>query len=102
MRNPYIVSGPDAASDGQSLDGVGAGRSAAGDSPCPRLGGPARSASGYVLLQATIGNRREQLRGGMFAGVEVVLPTRLEVLAIPLTAVLFAPFGDSVFVRRGR
>lgn len=51
-----------------------------------------------VRLQATIGNDGETLRGGMFANVEVVLPAREPVLAIPLTAVLFAPFGDSVFV----
>ncbi len=51
-----------------------------------------------VRLQATIENRGERLRGGMFANVEVVLPTADPVLAIPMTAVLFAPFGDSVFV----
>ena len=51
-----------------------------------------------VRLQATIGNDGETLRGGMFANVAVVLPVREQVLAIPLTAVLFAPYGDSVFV----
>ncbi len=51
-----------------------------------------------VRLQATVSNREEKLRGGMFVNVEVVLPSRQQVLAIPLTAVLFAPFGDSVFV----
>jgi len=35
---------------------------------------------------------------GMFARVEVVLPAIKEVLMIPLTAVSFASFGDSVFV----
>lgn len=35
---------------------------------------------------------------GMFASVEVVLPAIKEVLMIPLTAVNFASFGDSVFV----
>ncbi|MFT5445694.1 MAG: membrane fusion protein (multidrug efflux system) [Gammaproteobacteria bacterium] len=51
-----------------------------------------------VRLQGTITNEDETLRGGMFANVQVVLPARETVLAIPLTAVLFAPFGDSVFV----
>lgn len=51
-----------------------------------------------VLVQATVSNRGEKLRGGMFANVEVVLPSRENVLVIPITAVLFAPFGDSVFV----
>ena len=51
-----------------------------------------------VRARATIANRDEKLRAGMFANVEVVLPSREKVLAIPATAVLFAPFGDSVFV----
>ncbi|MEJ2529430.1 MAG: efflux transporter periplasmic adaptor subunit, partial [Gammaproteobacteria bacterium] len=40
----------------------------------------------------------EQLRPGMFANVEVVLPGQQDVLAIPATAVLYAPYGDTVFV----
>lgn len=51
-----------------------------------------------IRVQATITNRGEKLRPGMFANVEVVLPTRTEALAIPATAVLYAPYGDSVFV----
>jgi membrane fusion protein (multidrug efflux system) len=34
----------------------------------------------------------------MFANVEVVLPTEQKGLVIPATAVLYAPYGDSVFV----
>jgi membrane fusion protein (multidrug efflux system) len=34
----------------------------------------------------------------MFVNVAVVLPSREEVLAIPATAVLYAPYGDTVFV----
>lgn len=51
-----------------------------------------------LRVRATIANRGEKLRAGMFAKVEVVLPSRTKVLAIPATAVLFAPYGDSVFV----
>jgi membrane fusion protein (multidrug efflux system) len=51
-----------------------------------------------VRVQATISNADEALRPGMFADVEVVLPHEEEVLAIPATAVLYAPYGDSVFV----
>jgi membrane fusion protein (multidrug efflux system) len=51
-----------------------------------------------IRLQATVKNRGEKLRAGMFATVEVVLPTQTEVLAIPVTAVLYAPYGDTVFV----
>ena len=34
----------------------------------------------------------------MFVNVAVGLPTRPKVLVIPATAVLYAPYGDSVFV----
>jgi membrane fusion protein (multidrug efflux system) len=34
----------------------------------------------------------------MFVNVSVGLPARQTVLAIPATAVLYAPYGDSVFV----
>ncbi len=51
-----------------------------------------------VELQATVANREERLRPGMFVNAEVGLPVRKEVLVIPATAVLHAPFGDSVFV----
>jgi membrane fusion protein (multidrug efflux system) len=51
-----------------------------------------------VRVQATIDNRGEKLRAGMYANVEVVLPSQTDVLAIPVTAVSYAPYGDSVFV----
>jgi membrane fusion protein (multidrug efflux system) len=51
-----------------------------------------------LRVQATIHNRDEKLRAGMFVSVDVVLPTQTKVLMIPVTAVLYAPFGDSVFV----
>jgi membrane fusion protein (multidrug efflux system) len=51
-----------------------------------------------IRLQATIANPKEQLRPGMFARVAVGLPGRNEVLALPATAVLYAPYGDSVFI----
>jgi membrane fusion protein (multidrug efflux system) len=51
-----------------------------------------------IQLQATMGNPGEKLRPGMFVTVAVGLPARKKVLAIPATAVLYAPYGDSVFV----
>jgi membrane fusion protein, multidrug efflux system len=38
------------------------------------------------------------LKPGMFADVEVVLPGRAEYVTIPATALVHAPYGDSVFV----
>jgi len=49
-------------------------------------------------LQATLENPDHALRPGMFAKVNVVLPVKKSVLAIPATAISYAPYGDSVFV----
>ena len=51
-----------------------------------------------VQLQATVANPEEKLKPGMFVNASLGLPARQEVLAIPVTAVLYAPYGDSVFV----
>ncbi len=51
-----------------------------------------------VRVQATVANRVEKLRPGMFVNVAVRLPERRNVRIIPATAVLYAPYGDSVFV----
>jgi membrane fusion protein (multidrug efflux system) len=60
----------------------------------PELDASTRS----VRLQATVANEDRLLRPGMFTTVEVLLPTSRKTLVIPVTAVLSAPFGDSVFV----
>ncbi len=49
-------------------------------------------------VQATLTNADELLHPGMYATVSVVLPKKVEALLIPTTAVLYAPYGDSVFV----
>jgi membrane fusion protein (multidrug efflux system) len=51
-----------------------------------------------VQLRATLANPKGQLRPGMFAHVEIILPDASRVLVIPATAVIYAPYGDSVFV----
>ncbi|HTO99590.1 MAG TPA: efflux RND transporter periplasmic adaptor subunit [Myxococcales bacterium] len=50
-----------------------------------------------VRVRATFPNADGRLRPGMFVNVDVLSPERRSVLAIPSTAVLYAPFGDSVF-----
>jgi membrane fusion protein, multidrug efflux system len=52
----------------------------------------------HVRLQATVANTGEKLRPGMFVSVAVGLPARQSLLVVPVTAVLYAPYGDSVFV----
>jgi membrane fusion protein (multidrug efflux system) len=51
-----------------------------------------------VRVQATLENGDEQLRPGMFVNVAVLLPAKEDVLVIPASSVLYAPYGDSVFV----
>jgi membrane fusion protein (multidrug efflux system) len=56
------------------------------------------SSTRNLKIQATVANSQEHLRPGMFVKVAVVLPVQDKVLAIPTTAILYAPYGDSVFV----
>jgi membrane fusion protein (multidrug efflux system) len=56
------------------------------------------AATRSVPLRATFENTNQLLRPGMFVRVEVILPEEKPVLAIPATAILSAPFGDSVFL----
>jgi membrane fusion protein (multidrug efflux system) len=51
-----------------------------------------------VTLQATFENTNQLLRPGMFVRAAVVLPQAQPVLAVPQTAILSEPFGDSVYV----
>ncbi|MBA4372403.1 MAG: efflux transporter periplasmic adaptor subunit [Thermodesulfovibrio sp.] len=51
-----------------------------------------------IRVQATLANRGERLRPGMFVNVAVGLPARQQILAVPATAVLYAPYSDSVFI----
>ncbi|MGC4000453.1 MAG: efflux RND transporter periplasmic adaptor subunit [Anaeromyxobacter sp.] len=50
-----------------------------------------------VLVRATIPNADGRLRPGMYANVEIVSSTIRDVMVVPATSVLYAPFGDSVF-----
>jgi membrane fusion protein (multidrug efflux system) len=51
-----------------------------------------------VRVQATLTNKDGVLHPGMFVNVSVVLPKAAHVLIVPATAILYAPYGDSVFV----
>jgi membrane fusion protein (multidrug efflux system) len=56
------------------------------------------AATRNIRIQATLANHQEHLRPGMFANVAVILPASNKVLAVPATAVLYAPYSDTVFV----
>lgn len=51
-----------------------------------------------VRVRAKFANADELLRAGMFVRVTVILPEEKPVLVVPETAILRAPYGDSVFL----
>jgi membrane fusion protein (multidrug efflux system) len=55
------------------------------------------SSTRNVRVQATVDNAAGGLHPGMYVDVAVELPITDKVLTIPATAVLYAPFGDTVY-----
>lgn len=51
-----------------------------------------------LRIRATLENPQARLRPGMFAEVRTVLPERAAGLTLPQTAIIYNPYGDSVFV----
>ena len=51
-----------------------------------------------VQVQATLANQHGTLRPGMFVQTEVMLGASRAVMALPASAISYAPYGDSVFV----
>jgi len=51
-----------------------------------------------IRLQATMANQDGGLRPGMFAAVSAIAPVEKKHIVIPGTAVIFAAYGNSVFV----
>jgi membrane fusion protein (multidrug efflux system) len=56
------------------------------------------AATRNVQVQATLPNKDGRLRPGMFVEVTLTLGRSEQVLTIPATAVLHAPYGDSLYV----
>ena len=51
-----------------------------------------------IQVQATVTNRDNKLRPGMFVQVELPLGTPRQVVPLPASAINYAPYGDSVFI----
>ena len=51
-----------------------------------------------VRVQATLENPKGRLRPGIFVTARVILDTRDRVVALPASAIAYAPYGDSVFI----
>jgi len=51
-----------------------------------------------IQVQATLANPDGKLRPGMFVQTEMVLGASQPVIALPASAISYAPYGDSVFI----
>ena len=51
-----------------------------------------------IQAQATLANPEGKLRPGMFVQAEVVLGASTPVIALPTSAISYAPYGNSVFI----
>src|SRR5262249_44221409 len=51
-----------------------------------------------IQVQATLANAGGKLRPGMFVQTEMPLGAQQQVVALPASAISYAPYGDSVFV----
>ena len=51
-----------------------------------------------ITVQATLANPQNRLRPGMFVQVALGTGTNADVIALPASAINYAPYGDSVFI----
>jgi membrane fusion protein (multidrug efflux system) len=51
-----------------------------------------------IQVQATLANKGNKLRPGMFVQVELPLGQARQVVPLPASAINYAPYGDSVFI----
>jgi len=51
-----------------------------------------------IQVQATLPNPEGKLRPGMFVQVEIAMGAGRSIIALPASAINYAPYGDSVFV----
>lgn len=51
-----------------------------------------------ILVRATVPNEDLALYPGLFAEVKVILPEQKNVVTVPLTAISYSLYGDSIFV----
>ena len=80
-----------------TLDGAGPG-GATLDGTVGAVDPTIDAATRAIKLRASVPNQKELLRPGMFVTVEVLRGERHEVVTAPMTAIVHASYGDSVFV----
>src|SRR5207247_2521816 len=56
------------------------------------------AATRNINVQATLPNPQGRVQPGMYVKVQVILPAQESVVALPASAVRYAPYGNSVFI----
>jgi membrane fusion protein (multidrug efflux system) len=77
---------------------VGDGSGATITGQITAIGAEINSVTRNAIVQSFLQNEKSQLIPGMAVETKVTLSDPQEVLAVPSTAVIYAPFGDTVFV----
>ncbi|WP_052417334.1 efflux RND transporter periplasmic adaptor subunit [Cellvibrio mixtus] len=77
---------------------VGDGSDATMKGQITAIGAEISTATRNAIVQSYLNNEKSQLIPGMAVETKVTLSDPQEVLAVPSTAVIYAPFGDTVFV----
>jgi len=60
------------------------------------------SSTRSIKARASVPNKDQRLRPGMYVDVTVAFPGKMKVVTIPATAAVHAPYGDSVFLVEDR
>lgn len=77
---------------------VGDGSSATIAGEITAIGAEISSLTRNAIVQSYLKNDKNQLIPGMAVETKVTLSDPQEVLAVPATAIIYAPFGDTVFI----
>lgn len=77
---------------------VGDGSDATIKGQITAIGAEISSVTRNAIVQSYLANDKNQLIPGMAVETKVTLSDPQEVLAVPSTAVIYAPFGDTVFI----
>jgi membrane fusion protein, multidrug efflux system len=86
-------------SRGQAVDiKIGDGSQTVMKGAVTAIGAEINPVTRNALVQSVLTNDRNQLIPGMAVETTVTLSNPQEVLAVPSTAIIYAPFGDTVFV----
>lgn len=77
---------------------VGNGSDATIEGEITAIGAEINTTTRNAIVQSYLNNEKNQLIPGMAVETTVTLSDPQDVLAVPSTAVIYAPFGDTVFV----